>query len=221
MSQRAYCQILLVGFSCLLIATGGAAWKHSEAKAEQDSHERCQECGLAGSGLPCICIQYPMFYNGMYYLYYAHRHEDCDNCSVFDPVVYASANLLEAQDCQLAECPQGSAEFTDSSFRLQSPIAADFDFEMHLHPAAKCQLEATSVGSMRTPTGRIARIKVFHLKCANSMTASPELVSVGFEVEDDGNPAAFAASVSHRFDGYEHVYAADVENRKCVVLTTD
>lgn len=202
----------------VLICSGGVFLQLHETSAEQPSG--CHGCNLSGSDLPCACIQYPMFYNGYYYYYYTHRHDDCDNCAEFEPCIYVTSEVLDAQDCESGECPQGSANFAAMSASLPAPLPAGFEITPMLHAAAQINVVSSTSGYVTTSSGR-RRIKLFKLHCRSFKSSSPEMLTLGVEIEDDRSPGSFEITAANNFQSYQHIYQGKLDSTDCIILTAN
>ena len=219
--RKRWSVLLSVTMFGVLICSGGIFLHSPKTNAEPTSSDGCKGCNLSGSELPCACIQYPVFYTGYYYYYYTHRHEDCDNCAVFEPCIYVTSEVLDAQDCQLGECPQGSANLAAMSASLPSPFPAEFELAPMLHATAQINVVSSSSGYVTTSSGRRARIKLFQLQCHSSKSSANEMLSLGVEIEDDRSPASFDISAAENFQSYEHIYQGKLDSTNCIIMTAD
>jgi hypothetical protein len=215
MSRRALC-IAISTFICCIVLFQACNLVTGTTEPVQ-----CRGCSLGGSNLPCVCLQYPIFFNGMFYFYYAHSHDDCENCAVFDTGIYISQNLLDGQDCSLGECPQGSAEFTEMSVHLKKPYSADFDLADELLPSAKCSVESAKTALLTTPEGRTAKVKMFRLRNSASKTDRPDEVTIGFEVLEDGTPPDIVVSRSKHHEAYKGVCEFELDGMPAKALVVD
>jgi hypothetical protein len=237
-----HCVGLRVWSLLFLVLLSGLGEATAEARPLRGRRQRCccppacqpccpEPCYCAPRDLPRICAIDELYDSPGYYVYYAHHHENGEECPEYAGMIYEDDHdhdpVPEAcyEDCEVF----GSRRKTLAGF--PAPIGTNEDLMRYMSSSKATKVDELA-GNLLLPDGREihARVGLFKVKVPLVMNGVEkevwEYFFFGFEAEDTGKDDFHALEISHHTIGTppKHVVQKNLIEFKigatgCVVLT--